>query len=73
MEHLHIETSIFIKLYSDEGYFITSYKEGDDIKEYSASTILYCPLTFDTSIYRVIDAETNERYLKEQEEYYKNK
>ena len=73
MEHLHIETSIFIKLYSDEGYFITSYKEGDDIKEYSAPTILYCPLTFDISIYRVIDAETNERYLKEQEESYKNK
>lgn len=44
-----------------------------EVAKYSASTILYCPLTFDISIYRVIDAETNERYLKEQEESYKNK
>ena len=61
----------------EEGYRITSWKEGDDIKDYSSFNIAYCPEDANLDIYYCITAEDDTRYesLKRQalEEEYKLK
>lgn len=63
MEHLNIErTKRFLKVYTDPGYFITKFKDGDNIKTYNSATLMYCPLNIDLSQYRVIDEEKHQKY-----------
>lgn len=65
MEHLHItQTDVFIKVYTDKGYYVTKYTDGDTIKFYTASTLMYCPLNADLSVYRVITEEQHKEYLE---------
>ena len=45
-----------------EGCFITSWKEGEDILNYEAFSKAYLPLNSDTSMYRCITDEDNEKY-----------
>lgn len=49
-----------------EGCRITSWKEGDDILDYSSFSVAYCPVNADTSIYHCISAEEDEKKLAEQ-------
>lgn len=49
----------FNKVTCEQGHYMTTWVEGDDIKTFTASTIMYCPITFDLSKYRCI---TNEEY-----------
>lgn len=52
-----------------QGYKITSYKDGDDIKTYSAFTIAYCPKNADLDIYRCITDEEDVKYTKQLEDF----
>lgn len=40
------------------------YTDGDNIKFYTASTLMYCPLNADLSVYRVITEEQHKEYLE---------
>lgn len=64
----------YIKITADEGYVITSYKEGDDILTYTSCKIMYAPKTAFLGDLRDItdemDAKYNEeRIIKEREVY----
>ena len=51
-----------------QGDKITSYKDGEDIKTYSAFTIAYCPKDADLTIYRCITSEEDAKYRKQLED-----
>lgn len=64
----------YIKITADEGYVISSYKEGDDILTYTSCKIMYAPKTAFLGDLRDItdemDAKYNEeRIIKEREVY----
>lgn len=58
LEHLAIaiETK-FVHIHTEEGYIITPWFEGDDIKEYSGSNCYYMPVREEYPNYRVITVE----------------
>lgn len=64
-----------------EGDMITSWNEGDDIRDFNAFTIAYCPEAADLSVYHCItkeeaeakEAERNAILKKEHEEKINNK
>lgn len=61
----------FKEVKSENGKYITNFKEGDDIKTYSASTILICPISADLTEYREIDEEQHQKYLEAKEKAFK--
>lgn len=70
----HIISKVFNEQYNfwtitcPQGDKITSFKEGDDIKTYSAFTIAYCPKNADLDKYRCITAEEDAKYRKQLED-----
>lgn len=70
----HIISKVFNEQYNfwtitcPQGDKITSFKEGDDIKTYSAFTIAYCPKNADLDRYRCITAEEDAKYRKQLED-----
>ena len=64
----------YIKITADEGYVITSYKEGDDILAYTSCKIMYAPKTAFLGDLRDISVEMDAKYneerkIKEREVY----
>ena len=64
----------YIKITADEGYVITSYKEGDDILTYTSCKIMYAPKTAFLGDLRDITDEVDAKYneektIKEREVY----
>ena len=64
----------YIKITADEGYVITSYKEGDDILAYTSCKIMYAPKTAFLGDLRDITDEMDAKYneektIKEREVY----
>lgn len=57
----------FIVITASKGMVITSYKENDDIKEYTSFTIAYTPLNADLSIYREITVEEDAAHMEAME------
>ena len=53
----------YIKVTAEEGFYISSYKEGDDILSYSSCTLMFAPLGTDLSNLSEITEEENNRYL----------
>ena len=51
-----------------EGCKITSWKEGDAIKDYSSFGIAYCPKDADLSIYHCISADDDKALLEKRYE-----
>lgn len=51
---------------ASEGMVITTYKETDDIREYTSFTIAYAPLNADLSDYREISVEEDEALMAAQ-------
>ena len=51
-----------------EGCKITSWKEGDDIKDYASFEIAYCPKDADLSIYHCISSKDDKALLEKQYE-----
>ena len=61
------ETYNFWQLTCSEGHKITSWNEGDDIKDYASFEIAYCPKDADFSIYHCVTAEEDAKYLEAHE------
>lgn len=70
----HIISKVFNEQYNfwtitcPQGDKITSFKDGDDIKTYSAFTIAYCPKNADLDRYRCITSEEDAKYRKQLED-----
>lgn len=62
------ETYNFWVISCPEGCKITSWKEGDDIKDYDSFEIAYCPKDADLSIYHCISVEDDKALLEKQYE-----
>lgn len=58
LEHLKTaEVTVFVHLHSEDGWYITSWKEGDDIKDYAGSVCYYMPIRDEYEDFRVITEE----------------
>jgi hypothetical protein len=65
---MKVETlEMYIKVTAEEGFYISDYKEGDDILSYSSSVLMFAPLGTDLSNLRDITEEENKRYSELQE------
>lgn len=63
---MKIETNDkFKKITPEEGLVLTSFKEGDDIINYTSARVIYCPLTTEISDLREITEEEDARYQEE--------
>lgn len=51
----------YIKVTAEKGFFITDYKEGDDIINFSSGIVMITPLNADLSNLREINEEENNR------------
>lgn len=51
----------YIKVTAEEGFYISEYKEGDDILTFSSSKLMFAPLGTDLSNLRDITEEENNR------------
>ena len=72
LEHLAIaEVTKFVHIHTEEGFYMTEWKEGQDIKEYSGSVCYYMPIRDTYADYRVITAEEHNELMKQQEGAYK--
>ena len=58
----------FMQISCTEGCKITSWKEGDDIKDYNSFEIAYCPKDADLSIYHCVTVEEDAILLERQQE-----
>ena len=59
------KTDKYIKVTAEDGGYLTSYKDGEDILTYTSSRIMYAPLTADLSDLRDISAEDNNNKYEE--------
>jgi hypothetical protein len=57
----------YIKVTAEEGFYISDYKEGDDILNFSSFKEMYAPLYTDLSNLREITEEENNIYNQLQE------
>lgn len=68
LEHLKIaEETIFVHIHTEDGWFMTSWNEGDDIKEYSGSVCYYMPIRDTYEDYRIITIDEHNRLEKERD------
>lgn len=64
---MKIETNDkFKKITPDEGMVLTSFKEGDDIINYTSARLMYCPLNLELNDLREITEEEDSKYMDEQ-------
>lgn len=55
LEHLSIaEVKKFVHIHTEEGYVMTSWNDGDDVKEYAGSVCYYMPIRNEYEDYRII-------------------
>lgn len=72
LEHLAIaEVTKFVHIHTEEGFYMTDWKDGQDIKEYSGSVCYYMPIRDTYNDYRVITAEEHNELEILQEEAHK--
>lgn len=62
------EVTKFVHIHTKEGFYMTEWKEGQDIKEYSGSVCYYMPIRDTYDDYRVITEEEHNKLMKQQEE-----
>lgn len=78
LEHLSIaEVKKFVHIHTEEGYFMTSWTDKKDIKEYAGSVCYYMPIRDEYEDYRIITSEEHNELesrrdaaIKEEEERY---
>ena len=56
----------FTKVEPEEGMVLTTFKEGDNILDYSSPTKMFAPHSINLDEYREISIEENKKYLEEQ-------
>lgn len=69
METINKQT--YKELIAGDGMYITTYKDTDEIKDFSAFKRSVCPLTKDISDYKEISESQYQELIKKQEEYFK--
>jgi hypothetical protein len=78
LDHLSIaEVKKFVHIHTEEGYFMTSWTDEKDIKEYAGSVCYYMPIRDEYEDYRIITLEEHNELesrrdaaIKEEEERY---
>lgn len=66
---MKIETNDkFKKIIPEDGFVLTSFKDGDDILNYASAKVMYVPLNANLENLREISVEENDNYIKLQEE-----
>lgn len=65
-----INKTTYNEITAEEGFYLTSWQETDDILNYSGFKSSVCPLNKDLSVYREIPESEHISLLKEQEEYF---
>ena len=69
LEHLSIaEVKKFVHIHTEEGYFMTSWTDDKDIKEYAGSVCFYMPIRGVYDDYRIITLEEHNEYEKLRDE-----
>lgn len=58
----------YTKVESEEGMVLTTFKDGDNILEYTSATKMFAPHSINLDEYREIFMDENDKYLKEQME-----
>jgi hypothetical protein len=58
----------FVHLHCEDGYILTDYIEGKNIKDYYGSICVYFPIKDEYDVYRVITQAEHENYLALQEQ-----
>lgn len=56
----------YTKVESEEGMVLTTFKDGDNILEYTSATKMFAPHSINLDEYREIFMDENDKYLKEQ-------
>ena len=76
LEHLKIaevKPNMFVHIHAEDGFIITSWKEGDDIRDYSGSVCMYMPIADNYSDdYRMITITEHDELLLRQREIFEN-
>ena len=57
----------YIKVTTEKGFYITDYKDNEDILSYTSSVVMFAPLGTDLSNLREITEEENKHYSESQE------
>ena len=66
---MNIEEKTYQKITpATEGNYLTTYREGDDIKTYEGVKAMYTPAAFDASTVREITPEEHPSYQKAKEQ-----
>lgn len=71
LEHLKIaevKEGYFLHVHTEDGYFLTSWVEGDDIKNYSGAICIYAPIMDEYDDYRVISEDEHRNFEKQRDE-----
>lgn len=69
LEHLSIaEVKKFVHIHTEEGYVMTSWKDGDDIKEYAGSVCYYMPIRNEYEDYRIITLDEHNELENQRDE-----
>lgn len=68
LDHLSIaEETIFIHIHTEEGYILTPYFDGMDIREYYGSECYYMPIRDEYESFRVITEQEHKKYEEERD------
>lgn len=69
LDHLKIaRETVFVHIHTEDGWIMTSWKDSDDIREYSGSVCYYMPIRDDYEDYRIITIEEHNRLTQLQNE-----
>ena len=65
LPHLKIaRETIFVHVHTEDGWILTSWNDGDDIKEYSGGACYYMPIRDTYDDYRLITVDEHDRLTK---------
>lgn len=67
LEHLKIaevKEGYYLHIHTEDGYYLTTWEDGSDIKEYFGTECIYAPIREEYEDYRVIDKETHNELEK---------
>ena len=71
LEHLKIaevKEGYFLHVHTEDGYFLTSWKEGDNVKNYSGAICIYAPIMDNYPDYRIIRSDEHKNLENQKEE-----
>lgn len=64
---------LFTVLRAEENMVLTDYQDGQNIKEYNGSTVVYCPKSFDVGVYREITKAQADEYEAAKEKAFEDR